>query len=433
MHDKKKRTIIQYPLTNPLLHGIIYIKHEENQIIKDKVMNAKIQTAREIGIRKLGISRQELDHALEFHKDAFVMEPFGFTPCGFVPPELLDECCGVLEYRNVHEQYYMLQFMEDPELYKECREAWEASGVDALMANSGVECNEIPELIKRLSRRIALPDRYPELYMRAVSPRDFLEAKKQNKIGLCFSTNGVPISHPVTVEESLAYIAVFYQFGVRMMHFTYNRRNLLGDGCAEEHDGGLSDFGRRAVKEMNAQGMIIDIAHSGELTSFEAAELSTKPVMASHTVMKNLSGHHRGKSDEVCRMIAAKGGLIGICAYPKFLKGTGDICEMLRHIDYAVEHFGADHVAIGTDQTYHCGTHRPCTRPIHSRGRYENLRKEDPAPFTETEEMRLSLAWTNFPLLTAGMLQHGHSEEDIRKILGLNVLRVLETAHPDTL
>ena len=73
MYNKKK--IIQYPLTNPLLHGIIYIKHEENQIIKDKVMNAKIQTAREIGIRKLGLSRQELDHALEFHKDAFRFHP----------------------------------------------------------------------------------------------------------------------------------------------------------------------------------------------------------------------------------------------------------------------------------------------------------------------------------------------------------------------
>lgn len=394
-------------------------------------MNAKIQTAREIGIRKLGLSQKELNYALEFHKDAFVMEPFGFTPCAFVPPERLQDFCGVLEYRNVHEQYYMLQFMEDPELYKECLEAWEASGVDALMANSGVECNEIPELIKRLSRRIALPDRYPELYMRSVKPADFLEAKKQKKIGLCFSTNGVPISYPVTIEESLAHIAVFYQFGVRMMHFTYNRRNLLGDGCCENNDGGLSDFGRRAVQEMNAQGVIIDIAHSGERTSYEAAELSRKPVMASHTVMKNLSGHHRGKSDEVCRLIASKGGLIGICAYSQFLRGTGDICEMLRHIDYAVEHFGADHVAIGTDQTYTCGTYRKGERAVQSRGRYENLGKQMDPPFESTEEMRLSLAWTNFPLLTAGMLQHGHSEEDIRKVLGLNVLRVLETAVPE--
>ena len=79
-------------------------------------MNAKIQTAREIGIRKLGLSQKELSYALEFHKDAFVMEPFGFTPCAFVPPERLQDFCGVMEYRNVHEQYYMLQFMEDPEL-----------------------------------------------------------------------------------------------------------------------------------------------------------------------------------------------------------------------------------------------------------------------------------------------------------------------------
>ena len=85
---------------------------------------------------------------------------------------------------------------------------------------------------------------------------------------------------------------VFFQLGIRMMHVTYNRRNLLGDGCAEPANGGLSDLGRAAIAEMNRVGVIVDVAHSGWRTSLEAAKASQKPMVASHTVCDGAEPPH---------------------------------------------------------------------------------------------------------------------------------------------
>ena len=108
-------------------------------------------------------------------------------------------------------------------------------------------------------------------------------------------------------------LKIFYQLGIRMMHLTYNRRNMIGDGCAEESNAGLSDFGRAVVKEMNRLGIIVDVAHSGEKTSLEAARLSDRPVVASHSGARALNDHFRCKSDELIKAICDTGGYIGVC------------------------------------------------------------------------------------------------------------------------
>ncbi|MFA6717439.1 MAG: membrane dipeptidase, partial [Victivallaceae bacterium] len=108
------------------------------------------------------------------------------------------------------------------------------------------------------------------------------------------------------------YIHVFFEFGVRMMHLTYNRRNLIGDGCGEPDDGGLSAFGRQVIAEMNRVGIIPDVAHCGQRTSLEAAQESGLPVVASHSACHSLAEHCRAKTDEVIEAIAKSGGYIGI-------------------------------------------------------------------------------------------------------------------------
>jgi membrane dipeptidase len=219
-----------------------------------------------------------------------------------------------------------------------------------------------------------------------------------------------------------------------MMHLTYNRRNPIGDGAGEPGDGGLSAFGHTVVEEMNQLGVIVDVAHSGWKTSLEAAKASKKPMVASHTACGGLYSHFRAKPDEVVKAICDTGGLIGICLIPRFLGGAGDLGAFLDQIDYAVKHFGAEHVAIGPDVSYVSRQEeserakiprRPDTRIPTSFGaeRWEHLWPHD--PFRPAPHAEQSLAWTNWPLFTVGMVQRGHSDATIRKILGENILRVV--------
>jgi membrane dipeptidase len=221
---------------------------------------------------------------------------------------------------------------------------------------------------------------------------------------------------------------VFFQLGIRMMHLTYNRRNMLGDGCGEPSDGGLSDFGRAAVAEMNRAGVIVDVAHSGWRTSREAARASARPVVASHTTATAVHKHIRGKPDEVIRAIADTGGYVGVCCIPSFL--GGGITAFLDHIDYLVRKFGADHVAIGTDVA-HTAPVRPNGGQPFAPARKQRTRFEALWPkgaLDGAADPGRTLAWTNWPLFTVGLVQRGHADADIRKILGGNVLRVARDA-----
>jgi membrane dipeptidase len=233
----------------------------------------------------------------------------------------------------------------------------------------------------------------------------------------------------------LRYITIFFELGIRMMHLTYNRRNMIGDGCAEPANAGLSDFGRAVVAEMNRTGVIVDVAHAGWQTSLEAARASTKPLVASHSAACAVHEHIRGKPDAVIRAIADTGGYVGICCIPRFLGRSGDVNALLDHVDYVARTFGADHVTIGTDVAY---TSRNEAREQQKFGRLRKARPrweafwpaEDPATAARygSPEQVESLAWTNWPLFTVGLVQRGYKDADIQKILGGNVLRVARAA-----
>jgi membrane dipeptidase len=217
-----------------------------------------------------------------------------------------------------------------------------------------------------------------------------------------------------------------------MMHLTYNRRNMIGDGCAEASNAGLSGFGRAVVAEMNRLGVIVDVAHSGWRTSLEGAQASRQPMVASHSGCAAVNRHIRTKPDEVIRAIADTGGYVGICCIPRFLGRTGDINALLDHIDYMVKRFGAGHVAIGTDVAYASRAAPAEEKKLpprrRSRVRFEYYWPPD-ALGGSTQD--LTLSWTNWPLFTVGMVQRGHSDADIQKILGGNVLRVARAVFRD--
>jgi len=399
--------------------------------------NPLVERAKAAAIEVLKPSRKDLEHGLELHARSVVFDAYGFAPRAAVDGEVvraaIESGASAIELQDLEEDMSMTRCVNDPDERAEFLGAWKAAGVTCIFQNAGEEGEDPTRLMKRLARFTYVTDMLRPVVAKAVTAEDVVAAKKQNWHCLCFTGNGVPLPQQwVSVAEELRYIRIFFQLGIRMMHLTYQRRNVIGDGCGEAANAGLSDFGRAVVAEMNRVGVIPDVAHSGWQTSLEAAKASTRPVVASHTTCAALHKHIRSKPDEVIRAIADTGGYVGICCVPAFLGGKGDLAAMLDHVDYVVRRFGADRVAIGTDAAYvsrHAArqsTRTPKRPP--ARPRWAALWPSGSFSSVSSTAAQ-SLAWTNWPLFTVGLVQRGYRDEDIQKIIGGNVLRVLrETA-----
>ena len=414
---------------------IIPANSKPEYIRRDHLLNDQIKADFELARNILKPTQKQLEHGLELHRNSLVIESYGFMPRasldGAKMASAINSGASALEIQEMNEEMIMTRFTNNSKERAEFENAWKAAGVTCIFQNAGEEGNEVKRLLKRLAHFTYATDQMSDFVSRAIRPEDILRAKTENRHALYFSGNGVPLPQDwISVEDELKYINIFFQLGVRMMHLTYNRRNPIGDGCAEKANGGLSDFGRAVVREMNRVGVIVDIAHSGWQTSLEAAQVSTKPMVASHTTVTSLHKHIRSKPDNVIRAIADTGGYIGICCIPRFLGGTGDIAAMMKHIDYVVKNFGSDHVAIGTDVAYFSSYGSEENKKIPAvrkqRAGWEALWPED--SYVETREMERSMAWTNWPLFTVGMVQMGYSDEVIQKILAGNIMRVAKAA-----
>ncbi len=397
--------------------------------------NEVIQSARAAAMEILKPSKKDLEHGLELHADSLVFETYGFAPRAAVDGDAMRRAVEAgasdVELKDMREEMSMTRYATVPAERAEFVQAWEAAGVTCIFQNAGEEGQDPMRLVKRLARFTYATDMMPDFMPKAVTPDDVETAKRLGRHCLYFSGNGVPLTQQwLSVEDELRYVGVFFQLGIRMMHLTYQRRNMIGDGCGEKSDAGLSDFGRAAVAQMNRVGVIVDVAHCGWQTSLEGAQASEKPMVASHTVCAALNEHIRSKPDEVIRAIVDTDGLVGMCCIPSFLGGTGDIAALLDHVDYAAKKFGADHVGIGTDVAYSSRNTAAERKKIPSRPRrraeFRSLWPDDAlaSPPGMHPKARQSLAWTNWPMFTVGLVQRGYSDDDIRKILGANMLRV---------
>ena len=403
-------------------------------------MTEAMERAREVGLRVLAPSARDLEHGLELHRESVVCDAYGFAPRSAIDGEAVKAAveagASEAELQDMTEDMSMTRCATDAREREEFAAAWEASGVTCIEQNAGEEGQAVKRLVKRLARFTYLADFLPEVLRRAATPEDIVRAKQEGRRCLYLVGNGVPLPEQwVSVEEELGFIRIFFQLGTRMMHLTYNRRNTIGDGCAEPANAGLSDFGRAVIAEMNRVGVIVDVAHCGWQTSLEAARASGRPMVASHSACAAVNVHCRSKPDEVIRAICDTEGYIGICCVPAFLGRSGDLNAFLDHIDHVARTFGADHVAIGTDTAYTSSAAGKEQAKVPGRGRsrprWESFWPPDDALFDpqwQREEQQLSLAWTNWPLFTVGLVQRGYSDEDVQKIIGGNVLRVARAA-----
>ncbi len=272
----------------------------------------------------------------------------------------------------------------------------------------------------------------PAVLARIRLASDIQDAKRAGKLGMIYG-----LQDGVSFEDDLDRLSALHHVGIRIIQPTYNRRNLLGDGCMEPSDAGLSRMGFEAVERMNALGILVDLSHCGRQTAADAIATSRRPVSFTHTASYTLTDHPRHRTDEEMKAVADTGGVIGIFIMPYLNRGKQPTSEdVVLHIEQAINAAGEDHVSIGTDGNISPTTLTPDYIEKFREGTRERARLGIAAPY-ETETGYLFANDLNTPrrfeTLAGLLLARGHSETRIEKILGANLLRLFkDTWEPET-
>ena len=241
---------------------------------------------------------------------------------------------------------------------------------------------------------------------------DIDKAKADGKVGIILGWQNTS-----AIENDIKKLQIFYDLGIRIAQLTYNTQNLVGSGCWESNDGGLSDFGKDVVLEMNRLGMIIDLSHVGPKTSSDAIKVSNSPVTYTHCC-PTLKKHPRNKTDEQLKEIANKGGMIGFASYTPFLpKGSeSNIDDCINGMDYLINIVGEDQVGIGTDWVQdHDISFFQYLQKDKGTGRYvtPSYKSVPPMPYGISK-------LSQFQNFVPAMERAGWSNNKIEKIIGLN-------------
>jgi membrane dipeptidase len=222
-------------------------------------------------------------------------------------------------------------------------------------------------------------------------------------------------------------VDLFANLGVRVIQLTYNPVNQLGDGSMAPENRGLTPFGREVVERLNANRVMVDLSHSGETTCLEAARVSKQPISINHTGCRALNDLPRNKTDEELRLVASKGGFVGIYFMP-FLNPSGHATaeDVVAHIDHAVNVCGEDHVGIGTDGTVTAIDDLEAYKATLAkevaarRAAGVSAAGERPDTFPFVVDLR---GVNQFYELADRLRKRGYSTPRIEKILGRNFLR----------
>ena len=185
----------------------------------------------------------------------------------------------------------------------------------------------------------------PDAFMRIDSASDLDRVQRERRIGVLI---GVQSSSHFRQPDD---VNQFHSLGQRVSQLTYNSRNLIGNGATERIDGGISDFGAAIVTRMNEVGMAVDVSHCGDRTTLDAFELSTRPVLITHSNARSLCpGHPRCKPDEAIRAMAATGGVMGITNVRMFVKNEEPttVEDYLDHFDHVRDLVGIEHLGVGS-------------------------------------------------------------------------------------
>jgi membrane dipeptidase len=329
----------------------------------------------------------------------------------------------MIDPAQVHRDSLVIDGLNAGGPHKEWVPLLKKAGVDAFVSTMGwmqgarMTFQDIAFLRERI-------DECPDQVTFATTAREVEQARVDGKTAVVVCSQNTRL-----IEDEIRLLDAFHAVGMRIIQLTYNEANLVGDGCTEPRNAGLTDFGRAVIKRMNSLGIIVDGSHTGKRTTMEAMALSETPFVFTHANARALSETPRNIDDEQIEGVAKSGGVIGVNAFSAFVKredpASATIEDYLNHIDYMVKVAGIDHVGIGLDQTE---TRRYYTErgvsidPNPSPDRRERIAPRSAYPVYAYVPGLESIA--GMPLITEGLVRRGYKADAIAKILGLNWLRV---------
>ncbi|WP_116810181.1 dipeptidase [Steroidobacter cummioxidans] len=284
-----------------------------------------------------------------------------------------------------------------------------ATGISGATAHAGV--------LAYMAACNGLVAEFPDLLIRVDSAADLERVRSEGRLGLI---PGVQNSEHFRNTED---VERFHQLGQRVSQLTYNAQNLIGSGGTERVDGGISDFGAGIVAAMNEVGMAVDVSHCGDRTTLDAFELSTQPVLITHSNCRALvPGHPRCKTDEAIKAMARRGGVMGIAALRNFVSAREPVTldDYIDHIDHVVSVAGIEHVGIGSDMDLHGYDALPAPLLEWLKGRNKSsygFRDRVDIPGLDHPKKMFDLV--------EGLIRRGYSDAQIRAVLGGNFRRVL--------
>jgi membrane dipeptidase len=263
----------------------------------------------------------------------------------------------------------------------------------------------------------AFTRRHPDRLVFATTAAQIRQAKRDGRIAMLIGVEG---GH--AIENSIEHLRELHARGVRYMTLTWNNGTEWAGAAAGlngTRSGGLTERGREIVREMNRLGMLVDISHVSDSTFYDAVAASSMPVIASHSSARAINGHRRNMSDDQLRAVARNGGVVNVNFYsafidPAFLAKSESLAGnaaaiqalprptlaiLLDHFDHIIKVAGIDHVGLGSD--------------------FDGVGGLLPQGMDDV---------TRMPLIAQGLLDRGYSEADVRKVLGGNMLRVMDRA-----
>ncbi|SDY11601.1 Zn-dependent dipeptidase, dipeptidase homolog [Lentibacter algarum] len=189
-------------------------------------------------------------------------------------------------------------------------------------------------------------EQFPDLIVQGRSAADVRHAHETGRTAIFFG-----FQNPSPIEDDIGLVEILHDLGARFMQLTYNNQSLLATGCYEDADTGLTRMGKQVVREMNRVGLVVDMSHSADRSTIEAADFSERPIAITHANPHAWQPALRNKRDEVIRAVTSNGGMLGFSLYPHHLKDKSactlaSFCQMIAD---TAEKFGAEHLGIGSD------------------------------------------------------------------------------------